>query len=159
MPSRRDLIRLTDDEIASFLAGRQTMNVATYNHDGSIHLVAMWYGQLEGCYGFHTFAKSQKIQNLRRDPRITALVEGGEAYDELRGVELVGRAELVEDPDRLLVLVSDVVSRYWPVDDPAEIPAIAEGVARKRVGVKIHVERLVSWDHAKLATLDRPGSP
>lgn len=141
---------MTPAEVDAYLAGRHTMNIATHAPDGSIHLVAMWYGRFEGCPAFHTFAKSQKIANLRRDPRITALVETGEVYEELRGVELVGRAELVEEPDRLLALVSDVVERYFDIADPADVPAVAEGVARKRVGVKIHVERVVSWDHSKL---------
>ncbi len=141
---------MTDDEIEAYLDRRQTMSIATHSPDGSIHVVAMWYGRFEGCPAFHTFAKSQKIANLRRDPSITALVETGELYEELRGVELVGRAELVEEPDRLHGLVADVVRRYFPIDDPADIPSIAEGVAKKRVGVKIHVERVVSWDHAKL---------
>ena len=59
----------------------------------------MWYGFTpDGRLGFETFAKSQKIQNLRRDPRITALVEDGDVYEQLRGVELVGTAEVTEDP-------------------------------------------------------------
>ena len=73
------------------------MNLATYNHDGSIHLVAMWYGFLpDGSVGFETFAKSQKVQNLQRDARMTALVEAGDTYDQLRGVELVG-TEVTDD--------------------------------------------------------------
>ena len=96
MPSRRDLIRMTDEEVEQFLDGRHTMNVATIGPDGRIHLVAMWYGFLEGAPAFWTYGKSQKILNLRRDPRITALVEDGEQYEELRGVELVVRAVHVE---------------------------------------------------------------
>ncbi len=66
--SRRDQIRMTDDEVDELLHGRHTMNLATYNHDGSIHLVAMWYGFLpDGSVGFETFAKSQKVRNLQRD--------------------------------------------------------------------------------------------
>lgn len=141
---------MTDDEIEAYLDGRHTMNIATHSPDGSIHLVAMWYGRFEGCPAFHTFGKSQKIANIRRDPSITALVETGDQYEELRGVELVGRAELVEEPDRLHSLVADVVRRYFDIADPADIPVIAEGVAKKRVGVKIHVEKVVSWDHSKL---------
>ena len=92
--SRRDQIRMTDAEVDAFLAGRHTMNVASFNHDGTIHLVAMWYAVLDGDPVFWTFGKSQKIRNLQRDPRITLLVETGEEYAELMGVELVGRAEV-----------------------------------------------------------------
>src|SRR3954464_6423254 len=99
MPKRRDLIKLTDDELDAFLQRRQTMNIATYNHDGTIHLVAMWYGFYDGKPAFETFTKSQKVLNLRRDNRITALVEDGKEYEKLRGLELVGTADVVDDPD------------------------------------------------------------
>ena len=101
-PKRRDLIRMTDDEIDEFLHGRRTMNVATFNHDGTIHLVAMWYGFYEGNLVFETFAKSQKVLNVQRDPAFTILVEAGDQYEELRGVEIVGEARVVEDPAEVM---------------------------------------------------------
>ena len=58
---------MNDDEVRAFLDGRHVLNVATFNHDATIHLVAMWYGFLDGDIVFETFAKSQKVQNLRRD--------------------------------------------------------------------------------------------
>src|ERR687898_3673656 len=96
---RRDLIRMSDDEVAEFLQGRHTMNVATINHDGTIHMVAMWYGFVDDRPAFWTFGKSQKILNLERNPQITCLVEAGEVYEKLQGVELVGRGELVRAYD------------------------------------------------------------
>ncbi len=59
---------MTDDEVKDFLDGRHVMNIATMGPDGNIHLVAMWYGFLNGNPAFETFAKSQKVKNLRRDP-------------------------------------------------------------------------------------------
>src|SRR5438270_3800098 len=113
MPKRRDIVRMTDEEIDAFLHARlQTMNVATYNHDQTIHLVAMWYGFYEGKPAFETFTKSQKILNLRRDGRLTALVEDGDAYEKLRGVELVGRGEVIDDKDILRQIAASVVQRY-----------------------------------------------
>jgi PPOX class probable F420-dependent enzyme len=149
MPSRREQIRMTDDEVQAFLAGRHVMNIATHSPDGTIHLVAMWYGFLEGAPAFETYAKSQKVLNLRRNPSITALVESGDDYDELIGVELVGTAEIIDDRDRLMDTARSVVSRYYPIDDPAALDAAAEALANKRVAVKINVERVVSWDHRK----------
>ncbi|MCU1452410.1 MAG: class probable F420-dependent enzyme [Acidimicrobiales bacterium] len=149
--SRRDLIRMTDDEVQQFLHGRHTMNVATFNHDGSIHLVAMWYGFVDGDPMFETFAKSQKVQNLRRDPRVTVLIEDGDSYEELRGLELVGTAEIVEDPEQIILAAKSVLERYHDISDPADIEAAAKLMANKRVGVRIHAERVVSWDHRKLA--------
>src|SRR5689334_3004870 len=98
MPSRRDLIKMTSAEADAFLTGRHSMSVATVGAEGRIHLVAMWYGFLDGAPAFWTYGRSQKIVNLRRDPRLTCLVETGETYDTLKGVELVGRGEVIDDP-------------------------------------------------------------
>lgn len=149
--SRRDQIKMTSDEVEAFLAGRRTMNLATYNHDGTIHLVAMWYGFLpDGTIGFETFARSQKAQNLRRDPRVTALVEAGDTYQSLQGVELVGTMELTDDRDTLLAIATSVLERYHPEVPEADRAAAAELVVRKRVAMLLRPERTVSWDHHKL---------
>ena len=140
---------MTPAEVDEFLSGRHTMNIATHSPDGSIHLVAMWYGFLDGAPAFETYAKSQKVLNLRRNPNITALVEDGDDYDELRGVELVGTAEIIEDRDRLMEAARSVVQRYYGIDDPAALDAAAEALANKRVAIRINVERVVSWDHRK----------
>ena len=151
MSKRRDLIRMTDEEAHAFLHGRRTMNIATYNHDGSIHLVAMWYGFTDdGRVAFETFTKSQKIKNLHRDNRITALVESGDEYSELKGIELVGTAELSDDPAMVMPVARSVVERYFGVEKPEDAEAIAAGLANKRTAVVITPTRTVSWDHSKL---------
>jgi PPOX class probable F420-dependent enzyme len=151
MAKRRDLIRMTAEEVDAFLHGRRVMNIATHNHDGSIHLVAMWYGfTADGRVAFETFAKSQKVQNLRRDARITVLVEDGDAYEELRGVELVGTAEVDDDPAVLMPIARSVVERYIDDVKPEDVDAVAEAMARNRAAVILNVERTVSWDHTKL---------
>lgn len=147
---QRDVIRMTPEEIDAFLSQGQTMNCATINHDGTIHLVAMWYGFLEGCPALETKAKSQKVLNLRRDPKISCLVEDGDSYEELRGVEIVGRGEIVDDPDRMLELGISVFERTQNMEYRDELRPIVEQMLNKRVVVKIHVDRYVSWDHRKL---------
>lgn len=146
---QRDVIKMTSDEVDAFLQGRRTMMLCSVNHDQSIHAVAMWYGFLEGAVAFETKAKSQKAQNLRRDSRMTCLVEDGESYEELRGVELVGRAEIVEDRDRMWALGISVFERYMGPYTEAMASAV-EGMLHKRIVVKLDVERVVSWDHRKL---------
>jgi len=141
---------MTDDEVEAFLHERQTMNIASFGPDGNIHLVAMWYGFLGANPAFETFAKSQKVLNLRRDPRITVLVEDGDVYEELRGVEIVGRAIVHDDREPLMAVAANVVERYFPIDNPDDIPAIAEALATKRVCIEIVPEKIVSWDHRKL---------
>jgi PPOX class probable F420-dependent enzyme len=140
---------MTDEEVDQFLDGRHTMNVATIGPAGRIHLVAMWYGFLEGAPAFWTYGKSQKILNLRRDPRITALVEDGEQYEELRGVELVGSGTIVEERDRIMELGRSVFGRYTgPYTD--EMAPVLEATGAKRLVVKIETKSVVSWDHRKL---------
>jgi PPOX class probable F420-dependent enzyme len=145
----RGQIRMTTEEVDAFIRDSRTMSMASINHDGSIHLVAMWYGYLEGCVAVETKAKSQKVKNLRRDPRVTVMFEDGDRYEELRGVELVGRAEIVEDPDRLWELGVSVFERHQgPYTE--EMRPFVEVMLNKRVAIKVHVDRVVSWDHRKM---------
>ena len=148
--SRRDQIRMTSDEVDAFLAERHTMNVATLGPDGRPHLVAMWYGFFpDGALGFWTYRSSQKIVNLRRDARMTCLVEDGDAYEELRGVELVADGVVVDDRDEVLALGESVFDRYTGPYTPEARPAL-EQVGAKRAAVRIEVRDVVSWDHRKL---------
>jgi PPOX class probable F420-dependent enzyme len=147
---QRDVIRMTEQEIDEFLLGRHTMSVATINHDSTVHLVAMWYGFLEGCVAIETKTKSQKVRNLRRDPRMTCMVEDGDRYEDLRGVELVGTAEIVEEPERMWEMGVNLFERYQGTYTE-EMRPFVEAMLHKRVVVKLHVDRVVSWDHRKLA--------
>ena len=90
--NQRSAVRMSPEEVDDFLRAERTTTMCTMHPDGSIHAVAMWYAFLDGTLAIETKRKSQKIQNLRRDPRLTFLVEAGDKYENLRGVELVGRA-------------------------------------------------------------------
>ena len=146
---QRDVIRMTEEEIDAFLHERRPMTMCTLNHDGSIHAVAMWYGFVDGAIAIETKAKAQKSVNLGRDPRITLLFEDGDYYEELRGVELVGHAELVEDPDKMFELGVNLFERYYGTYTE-ELRPFVETMLHKRIVAKINVERTVSWDHRKL---------
>jgi PPOX class probable F420-dependent enzyme len=147
--NQRKSIQMTPEEVEAFLAERRAMTMCSIGADGAIHAIAMWYGFLDGSITVETKAKSQKVQNLRRDPRLTLLFEAGDYYEELRGVELVGRAEIIEDPEQLWSLGVSVFERYYaPFTE--ELRPFIETMLHKRVGVKLHVERTVSWDHRKL---------
>ncbi len=147
--NQRQQIKMSEDEVQEFLKGRHSMSMGTIGPDGNIHLVAMWYGFLEGAVAVETKAKSQKVKNLRRDPRVTVLVETGEYYEELKGVELVGKAEIVEEADRMWELGVSVFERYQgPYSE--EMRPFVETMLHNRVVVKVNVDRVVSWDHAKL---------
>jgi PPOX class probable F420-dependent enzyme len=140
---------MTEPETEAFLGGRRTMSVATIGPTGHPHVVAMWYGFLDGATAFWTYAKSQKIANLRRDPRLSCLVEDGETYDELRGVEIVGNGTVLDDPEVVLQLGCSIYERYFGELNDAAREAVAV-MGAKRVVVRIEVENIVSWNHAKL---------
>ncbi len=130
------------------------MTVATIVADGRPHLVAVWYAWLDGAPAFWTYARAQKAVNLRRDPRLTALVEDGNSYSTLRGVELFGRGVIVEDTEVVRGLAVRLLDRYASDASPGPMTPEAReamiGSASKRVAVRIEVEKVVSWDHRKL---------
>jgi PPOX class probable F420-dependent enzyme len=147
--NQRAQIKMSDEEINAFLHGRHSMSMATMGPDGRIQLVAMWYGFIEGDIGFETKAKSQKVLNLRRDNRLTVRVEDGETYDQLRGVELAGWGEIIEDPEQLLALGVSVWERYYGPFSDEQRPFV-DAMLKKRVLIRLHTEKVVSWDHRKL---------
>lgn len=152
--SQRDKIRMTDDEVKAFLAAPRVMNIATNSPSGHPHLVAMWYGfDDDGNIVFETYKKSQKILNLRRDEKMTALVEDGDNYMELKGVQIIGRGVIVEDPDYIHHVGRDVVRRYQPefFQTDEQLDQLVTVMVAKRFAVRLEIDEIVSWDHAKLA--------
>jgi hypothetical protein len=151
MASKRSQITMTDSEVLAYLETQRVLNVATLGPTGHPHLVAMWYALVDGKPAFWTYGKSQKIVNLRRDPKLSGLVESGDSYEELRGVELRGRGVIVEDYESVLEIGKAVGVKY---NGPAALGDDAlpflEAQAVKRVGVVFEVEHIASWDHTKL---------
>jgi PPOX class probable F420-dependent enzyme len=145
----RAQVRMSDDEVDAYLHEHSAMSLASLNADGTIHLVAMWYSLVDGKLAFQTKAKSQKAVNLRRDPTVTCLVESGDVYNDLRGVQIVGTAEVFDEPDRLLELGKTIYARRFGRYTDAALPTVQQ-MMRKRVGVIVHPERVASWDHTKL---------
>jgi hypothetical protein len=152
MSSRRSQITMTETEVRAYLESQQILNVATIGPTGHPHIVAMWYAFVDDRLCFWTFAKSQKIVNLRRNSKMSGLVEsGGGTYNELRGVELVGDGRIVDNFDHVLAIGKAVGQRYngEAALSDAALPFI-EAQARKRLGVAFDVTSVVSWDHTKL---------
>jgi PPOX class probable F420-dependent enzyme len=153
--NQRNQIVMSDAEIADFVARSRTGTMATIGADGQPHLVAMWYGVLDGEIWVETKAKSQKAVNLRRDPRVSFLIEDGDTYDSLRGVSFEGVAEIVEDPDTIFKVGVSVWERYnGPYTDDLK-PAV-DMMMNKRVAVRIVANRTRSWDHGKLGMPPMP---
>jgi general stress protein 26 len=152
MASKRSQIMMTEDEVQAYLHSERVLNVATIGPTGHPHLVAMWYAMVGDNAVFWTFSKSQKIVNLRRDSKMTGLVESGDTYDQLRGVEMRGRGVIVEDYDEILEIGKAVGVKYNgpAVLEESGLPFL-EAQATKRFGVVFEVDHVVSWDHTKLA--------
>ena len=149
MANQRAQIVMSDDEIDTFLTQQRSSTIATIGPKGQVHLVAMWYAWLDGHVWLETKAKSQKVANLRRDPRMSFLVEAGHTYDQLRGVSLEGTAEVIEDPDVVWRVCVNIFERYnAPYTE--ELRPFVELMAKNRVVVRLDAERARTWDHRKL---------
>ena len=151
MPSRRDQIRMTDEELRAFLAEQMIVSCATIGRSGRPHLVALWYvpdgTELRGW----TYAKSQKARNLERDPRATLQVEDGVQYQELRGAMLECDVEVEHEPERVAEYGLALFRRYGGGGELApEVREMVVAQAPKRIGLRFVPTRIVSWDHSKL---------
>jgi PPOX class probable F420-dependent enzyme len=158
--SRRGEIAMSDEEAAAFLAASRTVTCATIARDGRPHLMPLWYvlrdapptssagtgGQLWSW----TYAKSQKVRNLERDPRCTLQVEAGHEYGELRGVMLECDAVIHRDLDTVAALGAEIAARYGGAALEPELEAAMRAQAAKRVALQFVERRRRSWDHRKL---------
>jgi len=148
MPSRRDQISMSDNELREFLAEHRVVTCATIGPNGRPHLMPLWYAvdgvELRGW----TYAKSQKAKNLERDPRATLQVEDGEQYHELRGAMMECDVAVDREPDTVAGYGRALFERFG-----ATGPEVDEMIAKqapKRIGLRFTPTRIVSWDHRKL---------
>ena len=148
--SRRDLIRMSDEEVEAFIDAKLSLQVGTIERDGSVHLSPLWYAVIDGNVVFETYSRSQKIVNLERDDRITVLLEDGTTYDTLRGVMIKGRAILRSDPADVVPVAEAVIRRNQPEVPEEYVAAAAIQMAAKRTAVEVVPDKVVSWDHTKL---------
>jgi hypothetical protein len=164
MPSRRNEIEMSDEEIRAFLAERLVMQCATVGPRGVPHMVPLWFvsdrtpnpaqaaeppaSGLE-LVGW-TYAKSQKARNLERDPRATIGLEDGVQYQELRGVMFECDVQIERDPERVEGYGLRLFERHAGGELTPEIRETVSKQARKRIGLRFVPTRVVSWDHRKL---------
>ena len=148
----RRLLAMSDTEVAAFLEGERRAHVGTINADGTPHVVPLSYVVLDGLVTFWTDPGSRKVVNLRRDPRLTCLVEAGEHFAQFRAVQLNGRAELGEDAttsERVGRALFERASGHLT----EELRATVAALVHERVAVTVHPERIVTWDHRKVTGL------
>ena len=152
MPSRRAEIALSGDEQAELLETERVVVVSSLGPRGWPHSMPMWYVVRDGDLWVWTYAKSQKVKNLERDPRATLLVETGFEYTDLRGVQIEAEAELHRDPEQVFEFAKELTVRYAEGIESVEGDAAAalRAQAPKRVAIHFHPVRVATWDHRKL---------
>jgi PPOX class probable F420-dependent enzyme len=149
--SRRAQIRLSDDEQRQLLESERVVVVSSIGVRGWPHSMPLWYVLRRGEIWIYTYAKSQKVKNLERDPRATLLVETGHAYHELRGVEIESEAEIHRDHELVFEVARELTSRYSEgAAVEGEAAEALKAQARKRVAIRFEPKRVASWDHSKL---------
>ena len=154
MAGNRDAVKMSDDEVQALLGENLKVQVASNGHDWVPHLATLFYIVRDGRIVFWTYGRSQKIRNLERDPRVTALVEDGVDYFELRGVAIRGKAEIVRDHDAIFSIGAEVATRMVAAESFEALGDFGretvEKQAQKRVAVIIHPEHVATWDHRKM---------
>ena len=152
MPSRRDQIKLSDEEQRELIERERIAVVSSLGPRGWPHVMPLWYVPRDGEIWIWTYAKSQKVKNLERDPRATLLIETGVEYRELRGVQIEAEAEIVRDLDQIVEYGKEMTVRYSEGIESVEGDAAAglRAQAPKRVAIRFHARRVASWDHRKL---------
>ena len=153
MSSLRDKIKMSEEELSSFLQKQISLQIGTINKDGSPHLTTMWYFYDGENFIFHTYTKSQKIINLKRDSRITLLTEAGNQYSDLQGIIVYGNVEIINGKDSLeeVIRYMEMVGEKYIKDE--EGSQYIEGMklqAPKRSVVIVKPSKFISWDHTKI---------
>jgi PPOX class probable F420-dependent enzyme len=149
--SRRAEIRMSDAEVGAFLREQRTVICATIGRDGAPHVMPLWYVLRGRDVWVWTYAASQKVRNLERDPRATLVVEAGERYEELRGVMLRTRCEIERDHDFVAALGLALYERYLETEAlPGEVQETIARQSPKRVAIRFVEQSRASWDHRKL---------
>ncbi len=153
MPSRREVIELTDDEIRDYMESQKTLIIISNGRDGFPHPMPMWfYFDDAGCVYCTTFRKSQKVLNFQRDPKAALLIESGVEYAELKSVVIYAMTEIIDDFDVVCDTLVKINTRGVELDD-AQVARLLEGVSKtatKRIVLKFKPEQYVTWDHGKL---------
>ena len=142
---------MSDEDVAAFLDEERTLVCATIGRDGWPHLMPLWYVARDGMVWAWTYAASQKVRNLERDPRATLQVEAGTEYQELRGVMLKTEVVVHRDTERVADLGAAILARYGPGNEPTdEVRTMVAEQAAKRVGLEFRETHRATWDHRKL---------
>ncbi len=141
---------MSSEEIAVFLGEQRVVICATNGRHGWPHLMPLWYLIRDGELWAWTYARSQKVRNLERDPRATLQVEDGEGYHELRGVMIEAQTVIHREKEAVAEFGRQLLPRYGSGGGGPELEQMIRAQAAKRVALQFVPQRIVGWDHGKL---------
>jgi hypothetical protein len=144
---RARAIAMTPDEVDAFLAEQRTCRVATVGTNGP-HATPLWYVWHGGALWLTSLSRSQRWADLQADPRIAAVVDAGEDYAELRGVELRGTVEVVGEVPRTGEPVPELEGPEQAFADRYTGGAI--GHDGRHAWLRLVPEKITSWDFRKI---------
>ena len=152
MPSRREAIEMTPDEVDAYLREQRRIILVTNGANGLPHPMPMNYGiDSEGRVVMTTFAKAQKVKNVERDPRASLLVESGEGYSDLKSVLMYCDVEILTGAETVAEAMGLIQgSTSLSKDFSSEMSEQARASYAKRVVLRFTPFRTISWDHTKL---------
>lgn len=148
---RRRSIAMTPEEVDTFLGAQQTCRVATVTRKGHPHVTPLWFAWDGAALWLYSIIDSQRWKDLSHDSRVAAVIDDGDRYGELRGVEITGAA----------VVIGEVPRRGEPHDELAEPERLFSekyfGAAEftsdgRHAWLRITPVSLRSWDFRKLPT-------
>ena len=147
--NKQSQIKMTPAEQAEFLTRARTMVLCTIDKDGYPHAVAMAFAVKDGCIYMTSYRKAQKVVNIRRNPKVAVMVESGKQYNELKGLMIRGRCEIIDDPDEVWQVMR-AIRTFQEGGVPPPVDAVVQARAQKRAALKITPKKVTNWDHNKL---------
>jgi PPOX class probable F420-dependent enzyme len=143
---------MNESEISDFLAASHTGILATLRSDGAPAIVPLWFVVVDGSVYVRTLRSSSKAKHVMDDPRVSFLVESGQAWAELKAIVLHGIAELVDAPAHASRIDNLLAEKYADFLMPSNTPSRArEHYAASRVYFRIvPTRRTLTWDNSKV---------
>ena len=154
-------VEMSPEEIDQYLKGQHTVTLITLNKDGTPLPAPLWFVNQGATIYAGTMRRLQKVKNILRDPRVTAQVEDGKRYVDLRAVIVRGRAEAVEDPEELAWFNQQMDAKYAAYrPQMRSMPAATQRhYDNPRVVFKVVPEKIKTWDNSKLRRKEPESEP
>ena len=141
--NQRAVIRMNAQEQREVLRSSSKASLATLDGDGFPHLVAMAYTEVDGKIVMTSYAKAQKVLNVRREPKVAVMVEVGSDYSDYRGILIRGTCELNDDHQAVVDAMQRILGN--------RLSEVAVRRAAKRIVMTVTPTKIATWDHTKLS--------